>query len=119
MQLLQHAAALSPGQRAQQRAPRPDDLIAQLQGAALNLGRGPTDQRQQLRQEVFRPHVALPTISVEQQVRLRRVIISCWTSWPSLSEDCVMALRANFSTCKVTWRGWHANKFVPVSLEHV
>eukprot|EP00891_Asterochloris_glomerata_P008622 jgi/Astpho2/8622/fgenesh1_pg.00126_%23_34_t len=67
VQLLQHAAALSPEQRAQQRAPCPDDLIAQLQGAALNLGRGQTDQRQQLREEVYRPHVALPTISVEQQ----------------------------------------------------
>ena len=80
VQLLQHAAALSPEQRAQQRPPRPDDLIAQLQGAALNLGRGPTDQRQRLRQEVFRPHVALPTISVEQQVRLSRPMASCWMS---------------------------------------
>ena len=66
--MLEHAASIPPDQRQTQTArPPPADVMQQLLGAAANLQSQPT-QRQRLQAQVFRPTVALPTVSVEQQV---------------------------------------------------
>lgn len=68
--LLEHAASIPNDQRQTQTArPPPPDVMQQLLGAAANLQAQQT-QRQRLQAQVFRPTVALPTVSVEQQVRL-------------------------------------------------
>ncbi|KAL3146049.1 hypothetical protein ABBQ38_015401 [Trebouxia sp. C0009 RCD-2024] len=65
--LLEHAASIPPDQRQTQTArPPPPDVMQQLLGAAANLQTQQT-QRQRLQAQVFRPTVALPTVSVEQQ----------------------------------------------------
>ena len=64
--LLEHVSSMPPDKRQAQSAP-PTDLLEQLRGAASTL-QTQQSQRQRLQQQVFRPTVALPTISVEQQV---------------------------------------------------
>lgn len=62
--LLKHAARLPPDQRQQQPRPPPADIMQHLLGAANSL----QTQRHNLEAQIFRPTVALPTVSVEQQV---------------------------------------------------
>lgn len=69
--LLEHAASIPHDQRQMQPVrPPPPDVMQQLLGAAANLQTQHT-QRQSLQAQVFRPTVALPTVSVEQQVSLQ------------------------------------------------
>ena len=56
-----------PTDHRQPQVPPPTDLLEQLRGAASTL-QTQQNQRQRLQQQVFRPTVALPTVSVEQQV---------------------------------------------------
>ena len=68
--LLEHAASIPCDERQMQPVrPPPPDVMQQLLGAAANLQTQQT-QRQNLQAQVFRPTVALPTVSVEQQVSL-------------------------------------------------
>lgn len=69
--LLKHAARLPPDQRQQQPRPPPADIMQHLLGAANSL----QTQRHNLEAQIFRPTVALPTVSVEQQgmVELQRM----------------------------------------------
>ncbi|KAA6417860.1 MAG: hypothetical protein FRX49_12158 [Trebouxia sp. A1-2] len=69
--LLEHAASIPRDQRQQTPSPPPPDVMQHLLGAASNLQR----QRQNLQSQVFRPTVALPTVSVEQQgmIELQKV----------------------------------------------
>lgn len=69
--LLEHAASIPRDQRQQGPRPPPPDVMQHLLGAASNL----QGQRQNLQSQVFRPTVALPTVSVEQQgmIELQRM----------------------------------------------
>ena len=83
MDLLEHAASIPPEQRQQPPRPPPPDVMQHLLGAASTLQR----QRQNLQAQVFRPTVALPTVSVEQQVAVSNHINVSLTT-------CI---------CQVTW----------------
>ena len=63
LELLQHAASVPLNERREPQPPTPD-IMQQLIGAANSM----QQQRQNLQAQVFRPTVALPTVSVEQQV---------------------------------------------------
>lgn len=83
--LLEHAASMPAEERQRQQArPPPDDVMQQLLGAAAGLQTQQT-QRQNLQAQVFRPTVALPTVSVEQQVGFCSILE--WLPPPFKSSD--------------------------------
>ncbi len=88
--LLEHAASIPPDQRQQPPRPPPADVMQHLLGAASNLQR----QRQHLQSQVFRPTVALPTVSVEQQVcpfaetRLHTFVVGCTSACCHVNLHC-------------------------------
>ena len=74
MELLQHAASAPQNEQRREPRPPPPDIMQQLIGAAHNM----QQQRQRLQAQVFRPTVALPTVSVEQQVWAHHHLVCCW-----------------------------------------
>ena len=78
IELLQHAADNpQSAQQHQQACPPPPDIMQHLLSAANSL----QQQRQNMQAQVFRPTVALPTVSVEQQVHSPLCLVTTSFAW--------------------------------------
>ena len=97
--LLEHAASIPRDQRQQGPRPPPPDVMQHLLGAASNL----QGQRQNLQSQVFRPTVALPTVSVEQQVAVSNHMIviqttcRCQATWFTLIRNAIFVATVRFA----------------------
>ena len=86
IELLQHAADNpQTAQQHQHARPPPPDIMQHLLGAANNL----QQQRQNMQAQVFRPTVALPTVSIEQQVDILLCLVTCAHSVFCLEDICM------------------------------
>ena len=110
--LLEHAASMPAEERQMQQVkPPPADVMQQLLGAAASLQTQQT-QRQNLQAQVFRPTVALPTISVEQQVAASSTLVHLRFALrvpESEPQDCFSAMLA-YMTIAVSERTFCRSK---------
>ncbi len=101
--LLEHTPHQHPTRQQQPPRPPPADVMQHLLGAASNLQR----QRQDLQAQVLRPTVALPTVSVEQQVDACKHIpgvgttCTCQMSWCCKQSKGAMVLRGLLAPCSM------------------